>query len=142
MLSDQILLGTVLVIPTVVFHVSALVILSKWVDKINVKTGNPGTFIANSLLLGTSVFTIIIIHVIEAVFWASIYLYIDEFSDITKAVYFSVVTATTLGYGDVTLSENWQLLGSFEAVGGLILFGASTAFLIEVMKDFFSKPSK
>ena len=61
-----------------------------------------------------------------------------EFDELQPSLYFSVVTATTLGYGDVTLSERWQLLGTFEAMGGLILFGASTAFLMELMRHLFS----
>jgi hypothetical protein len=51
--------------------------------------------------------------------------------------YFSVVTATTLGYGDVTLSEQWQLLGTFEAMAGLMLFGTSTIFFLAAMQRLF-----
>ena len=45
------------------------------------------------------------------------------------------VTATTLGYGDITLSEEWRLLGAFEAMGGLILFATSTAFLMRAVRN-------
>ena len=62
---------------------------------------------------------------------------VGEFDQLAKALYFSVVTSTTLGYGDVTLSESWQLLATFEAMGGLILFGASTAFMLAVMRKLF-----
>ena len=62
-------------------------------------------------------------------------------ASLRPAVYFSVVTATTFGYGDITLSDQWQLLGSFEAMGGLILFGAGTALLVEVMRYFFQSKS-
>ena len=43
------------------------------------------------------------------------------------------MTATTLGYGDLTLSEPWRLLGVFEAMTGLMLFGASTAAVFQLM---------
>ncbi len=62
---------------------------------------------------------------------------LGEFDSIERALYFSIVTSTTLGYGDITLSEQWQLLSTFEAMGGLILFGATTAFLLGVMRDIF-----
>ena len=52
-------------------------------------------------------------------------------------MYFSVVTTTTLGYGDFTLSDRWRVLASFQAIGGLILFGASTAFLFEIIRRLF-----
>ncbi len=58
------------------------------------------------------------------------------------ALYFSVVTSSTLGYGDITLTGRWQLLANFEAMGGLILFGASTAFLNAITRSWFSHLSE
>ena len=45
-----------------------------------------------------------------------------------------MVTFTTLGYGDVLLDENWQLLASFEAANGMIMFGWTTAIIIAVVQ--------
>jgi len=89
-------------------------------------------------ILGFTVFMIIGIHTIEAWVWAFIYLKLGEFKELSKALYFSVVTCTALGYGDITLSERWRLLSTFEAMGGLLLFGASTAFLIGFMQGLLS----
>ncbi len=91
-----------------------------------------------TLLLGIAVLGLIAIHTASAWAWAAVYLTVSELTDLARALYFSVVTSTTLGYGDVTLSERWQLLASFQAMGGLILFGASTAFLLGVTKSWFS----
>ncbi len=68
-------------------------------------------------------------------------MYLGEFTDIGDALYFSVVTSTTLGYGDITPSNEWRFLSSIEAIGGLILFGASTAFMLGVMKLLFDDKS-
>ncbi|MBT5218882.1 MAG: two pore domain potassium channel family protein [Woeseia sp.] len=92
-------------------------------------------------LLAIAVLFIIGVHTVEAWSWAAIYLSIGEFSELPEALYFSVVTLTSLGYGDVTLSSQWQILGTFEAMGGLILFGASTAFLLGLMRKLFDLPS-
>jgi voltage-gated potassium channel Kch len=54
-----------------------------------------------------------------------------------RALYFSTVTFTTLGYGDITLQERWQLLSSFEAANGIILFGVSTAFVFVAIRKLF-----
>ena len=86
-----------------------------------------------------TVVTIIAIHTTEVWFWAAIYYYLGEFTNFSQSLYFSAVTSTTLGYGDVTLSERWQILGTFESMGGLILFGTSTAFLIGLMEKLFFK---
>ena len=62
-----------------------------------------------------------------AAFWA-----IGAVRDFETALYFSTVTFTTLGYGDVVLDGNWRLFGAIEAGNGLILFGWSTTFLLSV----------
>jgi voltage-gated potassium channel Kch len=136
---DQVLLGTSVLIPMIVFHVVILVLLASYTDRKKDSTLFGSRFISKSALLGTSVLVILLIHFFEAWIWAVIYFVIGEFTDLGQATYFSVVTATTLGYGDITLSEKWQLLASIEAMGGLILFGASTAYLIEVMRYFFTE---
>lgn len=90
----------------------------------------------------STVIAIIAIHTIEVWLWAAIYFYLEEFTDFSQALYFSVVTSTTLGYGDLTLSTRWQVLGTFESMGGLILFGTSTAFLIGLMEKLFFNKDK
>jgi voltage-gated potassium channel Kch len=88
-------------------------------------------------LMGVAVLVVIGIHTVEAWGWALVYYLLGEFNEIAQALYFSVVTSTTLGYGDVTLSKDGRLVGSFEAMGGLILFGAGTAFLLRVVGHLF-----
>lgn len=86
-----------------------------------------------------SVLFIILLHTIEAWGWALIYLYLGEFSSLSQALYFSVVTSTTLGFGDIVTSEKWQLFATFEAMQGLLLFGVTTAFLIDIMRRLFKE---
>jgi voltage-gated potassium channel Kch len=89
-----------------------------------------------------AVLAIVAIHTIEACCWAALYYRLGEFVDFERALYFSVVTATTLGFGDVTLSARWQLLSTFEVMGGLLLFGTSTAFLLEALRHLFKLSAK
>lgn len=134
MFNGQLLMGTLVILATVFFHVASLVglaaLLRRLAGRFPYFKGRLGTV----FLLGASVTIIIGIHTIEAWSWATIYVSLGEFTDLTSALYFSVVTSTTLGYGDVVLSNEWQLLGTFESMGGLILFGTSTAFLLGVMR--------
>ena len=65
-----------------------------------------------------------------------VYLALGEFRALETALYFSVVTATTLGYGELVLSERWRLLSTFEAMGGLMLVGVSAAYVtLSVHRD-------
>ena len=47
------------------------------------------------------------------------------------ALYFATVSLTTLGFGDVILSQDVRLLSAIVAANGLVMFGLSTAFLLE-----------
>ncbi len=129
MFKEQLLLGTLIITIIVVFHVVSLVGFVYLLRKLKISQKRFGMI----SLVGFSVFVIIGIHTAEAWAWAVIYYLLGEFNEFERALYFSVVTSTTLGFGDITLSERWQLLSSFEAMGGLLLFGVSTAFLIALM---------
>ena len=137
MLENQMIIGTLMIIASVVFHVTALVYLVRILKRIANSAIAPLTGIQSVLFLSTAVLFIVIVHTAEAWGWALVYYGLGEFAGVDQALYFSVVTATTLGYGDFTLSDRWQLLSSFEAMGGLILFGVSVAFLFEVVRPFF-----
>lgn len=78
-------------------------------------------------------------HTIEAWIWAFFYWLVGESTDLSEAVYFSTVTFTTLGFGDITLSEKWRITSSLQAVSGILLFGWSTAFLVNVRAFYWQK---
>jgi voltage-gated potassium channel Kch len=82
------------------------------------------------------------LHTLEIWSWAALYLWVGEFVDWQRALYFSTVTFSTLGYGDITLQDKWQLVSSFEAVNGIILFGVSTAFIFAVIQKLYQSASK
>lgn len=85
--------------------------------------------------LGVILFVVlglVAIHSVEIWLYAAAFWAIGAVHDFETALYFSTVTFTTLGYGDVVLDGNWRLFGAIEAGNGLILFGWSTAFLLSV----------
>jgi hypothetical protein len=44
---------------------------------------------------------------------------------------------TSLGYGDVVMSNSWKLLGPLETANGMLMFGVSTAIIFAVMQRLF-----
>jgi hypothetical protein len=138
----QLLVGSLMISASVVFHVTVLVYLSHFLRRADANMTNFSSLTKSIALMTFSVFIIIGVHTAEAWSWAVLYLNLQEFSSLDQALYFSVVTSTTLGYGDLTLSPKSQLLGTFEAMGGLILFGVSTAFLLEIMRRLFNDTTK
>ncbi|MEM6793069.1 MAG: potassium channel family protein [Acidobacteriota bacterium] len=131
--------GVFLTLVTVGLHILGLVHLGRLLGLLMPPpsiTGSPqrATFLSVAVLL------MILLHFVGAALWALFYLWSGEFESFQTALYFSVVTATTLGYGDLTLSESWRLLAVFEAMSGLLLFGASTAAVFQLMVKTLPDP--
>ena len=78
-----------------------------------------------------------IASVAEATIWAFAYLALGAIESVEEAGYFSMVTYTTLGYGDVTLSAEWRLLSAFESANGIIMFGWTTAIVLAVVNHVY-----
>jgi hypothetical protein len=53
--------------------------------------------------------------------------------DMTSALYFSAVTYTTTGYGDLVLPAEWRGVGAGEALTGILMCGWSTGFFFAVV---------
>ncbi|WP_417848855.1 ion channel [Thalassoglobus sp.] len=55
---------------------------------------------------------------------------------LVDCLYFSVVTATTLGYGDITPVTSWaRLLAAAEAIGGMVVVGAMISRLLSAQQE-------
>ena len=138
----HVLLGSVLVVVTVIVHSICIVLMLRrtqaWVNLHPVKAN-----LANLVVIFSSTtLALLALHAIYIWMWALCYMLLGEFSSLERALYFSSVTYATLGYGDITLSKNWQLLSGFEAVNGLILFGTSSAYLFAIFGMLYRKMTR
>ncbi|MEL7344196.1 MAG: ion channel, partial [Pseudomonadota bacterium] len=82
------------------------------------------------VLLGT--FCMVILSV---AIWSITYFALGIFDTGEAALYFSLVSFTTLGFGDDLLPREWRLLGGFTAANGFFAFGLITALLVETMRS-------
>jgi voltage-gated potassium channel Kch len=119
---------------TVVVHVVGIIVLIESFRGRVVRKGGPQTLFRMVGVLVFTVLSVFLFHTIEIWLWALLYIGLGTFEVMERALYFSTVTFTTLGYGDITLSPRWQLLSAFEAVNGIILIGVSTAFVFAVIQ--------
>ncbi|MDH4131602.1 MAG: potassium channel family protein [Gemmatimonadota bacterium] len=78
---------------------------------------------------------IILAHLAEVVVWGCFYGWKGIFPDYTTAAYFSIVTYTTVGYGDVLVGEEWRLLAGVEALTGLLMCGWSAGFFFSMVNQ-------
>jgi hypothetical protein len=80
----------------------------------------------------------ILCHLVEIAIWALAYLWGGAMPDLPSAAYFSTVTYTTTGYGDLTLPEEWRLVGGVEALTGILMCGWFTGFFFAVVSRMHS----
>ena len=87
--------------------------------------------IAGSLMLLTLLF-ILLAHTVQILIWSGALMRNGASADWNEAVYFSLVTYTTVGYGDLTLGPELRVFGTFAGMAGVLSFGLSSAFLVAV----------
>ncbi len=133
MILTQLIYGSLLIVGTVIIQVifistltHSLHSLTKWLSK-------PPVQIKTVFVLSAMVLWLVAGLSVSAALWAGLYLIIGAFSSVEPALYFSIVTFSTLGYGDIVLDAQWRLLGSLTAVNGLIIVGLNTAVLVEAI---------
>ena len=80
---------------------------------------------------------IILLHLIEITVWGVFYVWQRAMPDLPTGLYFSAVTYTTTGYGDLVLPGEWRLVGGVEALTGILMCGWSTAFFFVVVSRMF-----
>jgi len=71
--------------------------------------------------------------------WAGLFIALNEFENFATALYHSVVNFTTLGYGDLVMSEQRRLLGALEAANGVLMFGLTTGFLYTILSELLQR---
>ena len=84
---------------------------------------------------------LILLHLIEISLWALVYAWMQAMPNLHAAFYFSAVTYTTTGYGDLVLPEAWRLVGGIEALTGILMCGWSTGFFFAVVNRMYRSQS-
>jgi len=123
-------LGTLLISATVLIHTVGLVLLSRWMSSVIDWLRLHRHAVGRSLAVTSVVLGLFFIHTIEIWLWAAAYVAMDVVDGFEASLYFSTVTFSTLGYGDIIAAPEWRLFASFEAIDGLILIGWSIAYLV------------
>ena len=126
---SQLVLGAAVVVATVIVHAVSLEAILRVLLAINIEWEARW----RTLIFSLTILAIFMAHVIEISIWAMFFYFTDEIETLEAALYFSTSSFTTVGYGDLVLSEEWRLFGSLESANGLMLFGWSTAFIFETV---------
>jgi len=127
----------------VIMHAMGMTVLLRWLRHSTARVA--ARFWFSTWLLVRVAGWIILLHLVEIAIWAFFYTWKHGMPDLASALYFSAVTYTTTGYGDLLLPNEWRLVGGVEALTGILMCGWSAAFFFAVfsrMNETRSKPAR
>lgn len=133
------ILGGVTVLLTMLIQVVFVVMMIRYLIKIiardNWKTHSFGFDI---LVISVVLSLLFAGHLSQIAIWAILFMKLGQFDNFLTAFYHSAVNFSSLGYGDIVMSERWRLLGALEAGNGVLMFGLSTGTILSVMNRLFA----
>ena len=131
-----ILIAVVLITVTVVVHAAGFALVLRYL--MNSRAALPTQTWPIAWLLIRVTWLLILIHFAEIVFWTLAYRWVGCLPDAESAFYFSGVTYTTIGYGEVVLQKPWRMLGPVEGLTGILMCGLSAGLFFAVVSRIFA----
>ena len=128
----NLLVASVMVTLTVLIHFWGLLLLSYLMSETRDHLRPHESHMRRALLILLVVFGIFALHTLQIWLYAVLYLALGELHSFEEALYFSTVTFSATGYGDVVLSARLRVVSAIEAANGVILLAWSTTFLLSV----------
>jgi len=129
----QLLVGATVSICTIIIHAAVMATVVHVVHALRAKKPLTPWLHLTSIMIAT-VSVLMVAHVGEVIVWSLAYAIVDAAAAGADLVYFAFVNYTTLGYGDIIPVERWRLLGPMTAMNGILLFGWSTAVIVDVLR--------
>lgn len=133
----QVFYAIALVLATTLVHTGCTVAVLGWLRSLVKHHWALRSNVTRAFVLAFVVLSMSLAAYLESMLWAGFYWAVEALPTLADALYFSLVTFTTLGYGDLTLDEEWRLLGAFQAANGIIIFGWTTAIIVAVAQRLF-----
>jgi len=125
-----------LIVVSVIFHVVGLAFINEKVIAITRYMRRRHRFLlAFAPIMGLCTLWMTLLHALEAGIWAGLYWSLTALPDGKSALLYSLGAMTTYGHASFYLAPHWQLMGTLEALNGMILFGLTTAFLYQIIRD-------
>lgn len=129
----QLAIGSVLLGVCSALHIGILAGTIALLQRMGQKFGVPRKTRHWASLTLIAFFAVVLAHTLQVWIWAASFTLIEVVPTFSQAIYFSLVTYTTLGYGDITAQEGTRIFAAMAAVTGLLNFGLSTAFLVGLL---------
>ena len=85
----------------------------------------------NTATIVICVLFVMMVQTVNVWVWGLTFYFAGVFKELEPSLYFSLVSFSTLGFGDIVLDEKWRMLSGLAAANGLLSFGWSTAYMVE-----------
>ena len=121
--------GTIVISLTVLIHTFGLIAITHVMARLAALFRMHGRR-SRILAMISVVMGLFAVMTAEVWLWGGIYRLLGIFNDFETALYFSTITFSTVGYGDVVPAHDWRVLAALEGINGFLLIGWSTAYLI------------
>lgn len=126
-----------LVAATVLIHTTFLAVSMRWLSGRNTEPALDFNFWPLTWLFVRLVWILLISHTLQITIWACFYYWGGALPDFESAVYFSGITYTTIGYGDVLVMPPWRIIATVEGLTGIVMCSLSAAFFFSVLTHLF-----
>src|SRR5215470_6963187 len=130
------LLGLALLVTCVIVQSVGMLALIHWLARVRLILESPSTPRRVALLLRLFL-AIVLLHLIQVGLWAVVFLAARVLPNLETALYLSLVSYTTIGFGDVVLGPGWRVLAGIEGLTGIVLIGWSTAFMFAIVNRMY-----
>ncbi len=128
--------ATPLIVLNTISHVAGLVSIQHWLTPaLQRYSGRRRLTLRLAAVIALGAAAVTVLHAVEAMVWAVSYLIVSAIPDTRSAMLFSIDAMTTYGHSQVRLPLHWRLMGTLEALNGMILFGLTTAFLFATLQS-------
>lgn len=130
----QLALGTLIIIVNSVIQAELFSAFSLRLEKVILHLRRVFRRFTNTATIVVGVLFVMLVQTANVWVWATTYYLLGTFQEFEPALYFSLVSYSTLGFGDIVLDSHWRLLSGLTAANGLLSFGWSTAYLVELVR--------
>lgn len=138
-LGHQLLWGSGFLTICLILHVACLALCAVVLPHLDRHLHHLKHPVRTGLLLLITLGVMVFALTLQVWVWAAVYYHFYILNDWNSAIYFSMVTFTSLGYGDIVLGPEVRIFATFGSVTGLLSFGLSTAFLVAVTSNVFKR---
>ena len=130
----QLAIGTFIVVVNAVIQAEMFNSFAGHLEKIIIRLRHRFRRFTNTAAIVIGVMFVMLVHSVQVWIWAMTFYLAGAIDQLEPALYFSLVSFSTVGFGDITLGHEWRLLSGLTAANGFISFGWSTAYMVELVR--------